>query len=184
MNIIQHLRAPHLRRGRCDWVSGPGFPRAWNKAIAPCVTPSVSKRAPDFRRSLPTGIFTIPEVGMVGETEETLKKQGVDYVVGRAPYANNIRGPDHRGLRRLPETVVPAERPEVAGRPRSGRENATDLVHVGMMMAMLSGATARFFDEAHFNMPTLSELYKFAARGVLFHNKLPQNLRNEVLETS
>jgi NAD(P) transhydrogenase len=46
-------------------------------------------------------------------------------------------------------------------------ENATDLVHVGLM-AMLSGATARIFDEACFNMPTLSELYKYATRGVLF----------------
>src|SRR5208282_1199177 len=32
---------------------------------------------------LPTGIYTIPEASMVGETEETLKKQGVDYLVGR-----------------------------------------------------------------------------------------------------
>ena len=33
---------------------------------------------------LPNGIYTIPEVSMVGETEETLKKKGIDYVVGRS----------------------------------------------------------------------------------------------------
>jgi hypothetical protein len=32
---------------------------------------------------------------------------------------------------------------------------------------MLAGGTARMFDEACFNIPTLSELYKFAARAVL-----------------
>jgi len=40
------------------------------------------------------------------------------------------------------------------------------LVHVGLM-AMLTGATATIFEDACFNMPTLSELYKFAAREVL-----------------
>jgi NAD(P) transhydrogenase len=115
---------------------------------------------------LPTGIYTIPEAGMVGETEETLKKQGVDYVVGRAPYANNIRGRiigDSGGFLKL---LFRRSDLKLLGVHIMG-ENATDLVHVGLM-AMLSGATARFFDEVCFNMPTLSELYKFAARGVLF----------------
>ena len=41
---------------------------------------------------LPNGIYTIPEVGMVGETEESLKKKGVAYIVGRANYRENARG--------------------------------------------------------------------------------------------
>jgi len=40
---------------------------------------------------LPNGIYTIPEVGMV-ETEESLKKKGVAYIVGRANYRENARG--------------------------------------------------------------------------------------------
>jgi NAD(P) transhydrogenase len=35
---------------------------------------------------LPTGIYTIPEVTMVGATEEMLKQQGVDFIAGRARY--------------------------------------------------------------------------------------------------
>jgi NAD(P) transhydrogenase len=40
---------------------------------------------------LPAGIYTIPEVSMVGETEESLQKKGTAYVVGRANYRENAR---------------------------------------------------------------------------------------------
>jgi NAD(P) transhydrogenase len=114
---------------------------------------------------LPTGIFTIPEASMVGETEETLKKKGVDYVVGRAPYANSIRGRiigDTNGFIKL---LFRRNDLKLLGVHVLG-EHATELVHVGLM-AMLAGGTARTFDEACFNFPTLSELYKFASRTVL-----------------
>jgi NAD(P) transhydrogenase len=114
---------------------------------------------------LPTGIYTIPEVSMVGETEESLKKQGVDYVVGRGPYANSVRGRiigDTGGFVKL---LFRRSDLKLLGVHVLG-EHATELVHVGLM-AMLTGATATIFDDACFNMPTLSELYKFAAREVL-----------------
>lgn len=41
-------------------------------------------------------------------------------------------------------------------------EYATEVVHIGMM-AMLAGLTDEIFDEACFNLPTLAELYKYAA---------------------
>jgi NAD(P) transhydrogenase len=37
---------------------------------------------------LPYGVYTIPECSMVGESEESLKKKEIDYVVGRTPYAD------------------------------------------------------------------------------------------------
>jgi NAD(P) transhydrogenase len=114
---------------------------------------------------LPTGVYTIPEVSMVGETEESLKKQGVDYVVGRGPYASSVRGRiigDTGGFIKL---LFQRSDLKLLGVHVIG-EHATELVHVGLM-AMLTGATATIFDEACFNMPTLSELYKFAVREVL-----------------
>lgn len=41
---------------------------------------------------VPMGIFTIPEVGTAGETEEQLREKGVPHVVGRAHYGQNARG--------------------------------------------------------------------------------------------
>ena len=34
---------------------------------------------------LPYGLYTIPELSMAGDTEESCKQAGVDYVVGRPP---------------------------------------------------------------------------------------------------
>jgi NAD(P) transhydrogenase len=110
---------------------------------------------------LPHGIWTIPEVGMVGQTEEELKKQGVAYVVGKAMYRDNARGRiigDTEGflklLFRLPHL-------DLLGAHVIG-ELATDVVHVGLM-AMLSHARAGLFDGTCFNIPTLGALYKLAA---------------------
>jgi Pyridine nucleotide-disulphide oxidoreductase, dimerisation domain len=53
---------------------------------------------------LPTGIYTIPEASMAGETEESLKAKGISYVVGRARYADNPCGQiigDESGLLKL-----------------------------------------------------------------------------------
>ncbi len=41
-------------------------------------------------------------------------------------------------------------------------EQATELVHIGMI-ALMTNASADLFDEACFNIPTLGALYKVAA---------------------
>ena len=41
---------------------------------------------------LPMGVYTIPEISAVGETEESCKEKKIEYQVGRAHYANNVRG--------------------------------------------------------------------------------------------
>jgi pyruvate/2-oxoglutarate dehydrogenase complex dihydrolipoamide dehydrogenase (E3) component len=64
-----------------------GFPAL----ASPCMAPGhrAARHAFDYRvrsdvpRLLPTGNYTIPEVGIIGETEATLEHQGVDYVVVR-----------------------------------------------------------------------------------------------------
>jgi NAD(P) transhydrogenase len=109
---------------------------------------------------LPNGIYTIPEVSMVGETEESLQKQGVDYVVGRARYQDNARGRiigDSDGFLKL---LFRREDMKLLGVHIMG-EQATEIVHVGLM-AMLADATADVFVEACFNSPTLGSLYKNA----------------------
>jgi len=109
---------------------------------------------------LPNGIYTIPEVSSIGETEETLKKKGVDYVVGRSNYANNARGQiigDKDGFLKL---IFQRSDLKLVGVHVIG-ELATEVVHIGLM-AMLLGGTANVFVEACFNVPTLGMLYKTA----------------------
>ena len=110
---------------------------------------------------LPTGVYTIPEAAMVGETEEALKQKNVPYVVGRASYERNPRGKivgDSDGLLKL---LIHRHDLKLLGVHVMGEE-ATELVHVGLI-AMLCDASARLFDEMCFNLPTFGQLYKVAA---------------------
>ena len=109
---------------------------------------------------LPNGIYTIPEVSMVGETEESLKKQGVDYVVGRANYRDNARGRIIGDLDGFLKLLFRREDMKLLGVHIIG-EQATEIVHIGLM-ALLAESTADVFIEACFNAPTLGALYKSA----------------------
>jgi NAD(P) transhydrogenase len=116
---------------------------------------------------LPTGIYTIPEIGMIGETEEDLKRKSVPYVAGRAPYNRNARGRiigDSDGVLKL---LFHRSDLKLLGVHVIG-EQATELVHIGMI-GMLCNATACLFDEACFNIPTLGQLYKLAALDAIRH---------------
>ncbi|MFZ5979010.1 MAG: Si-specific NAD(P)(+) transhydrogenase [Candidatus Zixiibacteriota bacterium] len=110
---------------------------------------------------LPFGIYTIPEVSIVGETEESLAAAGQDYEVGVARYFELARGQiinDHDGMLKL------------IFDPRSGRllgvhiigERATELVHIGQTVMSLGGRLEYFINTV-FNYPTLAEAYKVAA---------------------
>ena len=109
---------------------------------------------------LPYGIYTIPEVSMAGETEESLKKANIPYVVGRAEYNNNARGliiGDSAGFVKL---LYRAEDMKLVGVHIIG-ELATEILHIGLT-AMLCDANADLFIRTCFNYPTLGELYKYA----------------------
>ncbi len=110
---------------------------------------------------LPMGIYTIPEISSVGENEESCKEKKIDYCVGRALYANNARGHitgDTAGMLKL---IFARADKKLLGVSIIG-ENATELIHIGMMV-LESGLTIDKFIEEVFNYPTLSETYKYAA---------------------
>jgi NAD(P) transhydrogenase len=112
-------------------------------------------------RLLPTGVYTIPEVSMVGETEESLRHSGVEYIVGHSSYSASARGRiigDAEGFLKL---IFRRGDMKLLGVHAIG-EQATDLVHVGLI-AMIAGLSVDVFDEACFNIPTLGALYKSAA---------------------
>lgn len=107
----------------------------------------------------PTGIFTIPEVSMAGETEESLKKAGVEYVKGVALFDHNARGViiGSKGVLKL---LFRKADLKLLGVHILG-ESAIELVHQGLS-ALMHGATADHFIELCFNYPSLSEAYKYA----------------------
>src|SRR5713101_2959215 len=115
----------------------------------------------DFPDVLPTGVFTIPEVGMAGETEQSLQQKGVPYVVGRCSYDASARGRIVGDSNGFLELIFRRGDMRLLGVHALG-EQATELVHIGLV-AMLRSSTSEIFAEACFNTPTFGELYKFAA---------------------
>jgi NAD(P) transhydrogenase len=110
---------------------------------------------------LPFGIYTIPEVSMVGETEESLAAADRDYEIGVARYFELARGQiinDHDGMLKL--IFARADR-RLLGVHIIG-ERAAEIIHIGQAI-MTTGGTIDYFTETVFNYPTLSEAYKVAA---------------------
>jgi NAD(P) transhydrogenase len=109
----------------------------------------------------PYGVFTIPEISMVGATEEELKTQGTPYEVGRARYENNARGQIIGEADGLLKLIFDPATKKLLGVHIIG-DRATELVHIGQMV-MTTGGTIDVFIDSVFNFPTLAELYKYAA---------------------
>jgi len=110
---------------------------------------------------LPFGIYTIPEVSMVGETEQSLTENNQDYEVGIARYFELARGQiinDHDGMLKL---IFDPKSRRILGVHIVG-ERATELIHIGQAVMTLGG-TLDYFIETVLNYPTLSEAYKIAA---------------------
>jgi NAD(P) transhydrogenase len=109
----------------------------------------------------PFGVYTIPEISMIGATEEELKTKGVPYEVGRARYEQNARGQiigESDGTLKLLFDPVSKK---LLGVHIIG-DRATELIHIGQMV-MTTGGTIDVFIDSVFNFPTLAELYKYAA---------------------
>lgn len=119
---------------------------------------------------LPSGIYTIPEVSVVGETEQSAQKKGIDYVVGKASYSDNARGQiigDRSGFLKL---LFRRDGMKLIGVHVIG-EHATEVVHIGLM-AMLADAGTEIFNRACFNYPTLGDMYKHATYDAMFKARM------------
>ena len=110
---------------------------------------------------LPTGVYAIPEIAMVGRTEEDLTESGVPYVSGIARWSELARGlmtGDEDGMLKL---LVSSEDRSLLGVHVLGT-GAADLVHIGQAV-MGGGEGIDFLVRAVFNYPTFAEAYKVAA---------------------
>jgi NAD(P) transhydrogenase len=110
---------------------------------------------------IPYAVYTIPEISMVGATEEQLTRDKVPYEVGIARYAELAKGQmlgDDQGFLKLifdPTTL------KLLGVHIIG-DRAAEILHIGEAVLALGG-TVEYFRDAVFNYPTLAEAFKVAA---------------------
>ncbi len=117
--------------------------------------------AESFSQVYPYGIYTIPEISMVGDTEETLTANKVPYEFGVAHYNEIAKGNmlgDRIGMLKL---LFHQDTLEILGIHAIG-ENATEIIHIGQAVMALQGKVDYFVNTV-FNYPTLAEAYKVAA---------------------
>jgi len=110
---------------------------------------------------LPIGIYAIPEISFVGETEAQLTQQGIPYEIGISRYRELARGQilgDSHGMLKL---LVHADDGRLLGVHVIGT-GATELVHIGQTVMGFGGGIDYLVDTV-FNYPTLAESYKVAA---------------------
>ncbi|MBS3904855.1 MAG: Si-specific NAD(P)(+) transhydrogenase [Simkania sp.] len=110
---------------------------------------------------LPYGIYTIPEVSMVGITEQQAKAKQLPYMTGKARYADmprgKIMGADDGFLKLVFETPsLIIKGVHVIG------FIATELIHFAIHL-IEEEKTLYYLIEHVYNYPTLHDLYKYAA---------------------
>jgi len=109
----------------------------------------------------PIGIYAVPEISMVGPTEQDLTRDRVPYETGMARYREIARGQilgDDSGLLKM---LFHREDRRLLGVHAIGT-GATELIHIGQAVLAHGGGMA-FFLQNVFNYPTLAECYKVAA---------------------
>ena len=111
------------------------------------------------------GVYAMPEVAMVGMTEDMAHDKGEDIVVGRARLSRNARTAISGGSPGMAKLVFRRVDRRLLGAHVIG-DHATELVHLPQAVLHFGG-TVDYFIATTFNTPTASEVFKFAAYDAL-----------------
>ncbi len=110
---------------------------------------------------VPTGIYTLPEVSMVGLTEAAARELSDDVGTGRTWFSGNARARISGSTEGMLKLVFRASDRTLLGAHILGEE-ATELIHVAQAVLHRGGAIDEFIDTT-FNFPTRADAYKYAA---------------------
>ena len=113
---------------------------------------------------IPAVVYTHPEVGTVGQTEEELKAAGVDYKVGKFPFSANSRAKANRDTDGFVKVLADAATDRVLGVHIIGSEAGTMIAEAAL--AMEFGASSEDIAYTCHAHPTHTEALKEAAMAV------------------
>ncbi len=113
----------------------------------------------------PYGIYSIPEIGMIGMTEPDAQAAGIDYAVGRAKFSDNPKSRIAGTTTGLIKLIVARDDRRLLGVHILGDE-AAELIHHAQSLMHAGDPFDRFIDFTY-NIPTRTEAYKYAAYDTL-----------------
>lgn len=108
----------------------------------------------------PYGIYTVPEVSMVGITEEEAIKRNLNYCIGKARYSDMPRGKILGAQAGFLKLIISKDELRILGVHVIGHQ-ATELIHYGVLLVEEKKTLYDLIGQV-FNFPTLHELYKYA----------------------
>jgi NAD(P) transhydrogenase len=110
--------------------------------------------------AIPYGIYTIPEISMVGKTEQELTEAKVPYEIGQSRFEELAKGQMLGVDAGLLKVLFDPKTKKLLGVHIFG-ERATEIVHIGQAV-LAFGGTIEYFRDTVFNYPTMAEAYKVA----------------------
>lgn len=111
--------------------------------------------------SVPTGIYTIPEISSIGKTEAELTAEQIPYEVGQAFFKHLARAQiigERSGVLKI---LFHRETRQLLGIHCYGN-HAAEIIHIGQAV-MKCGHKLDYFVDTTFNYPTMAEAYRVAA---------------------
>ncbi|HLA73720.1 MAG TPA: Si-specific NAD(P)(+) transhydrogenase [Steroidobacteraceae bacterium] len=116
---------------------------------------------PESVSTLPSGVYTIPEIATVGLDEHGARRQFGGAIVGRARFEEIARGQINGSQRGLLKLIADPGGRRVVGVQIAG-DGATELVHIGQLGLAAELDVDAYVDNV-FNFPTMAEAYRIAA---------------------
>ncbi|MBX9924389.1 MAG: Si-specific NAD(P)(+) transhydrogenase [Rhabdochlamydiaceae bacterium] len=109
----------------------------------------------------PYGIYTIPEISMVGMTEEAMIESKIPYCCGQSRYADMARGKIMGAKNGFMKIIFEKDDLIIRGVHIIG-PIATEIIHFGLELVESKQTLYDVIGKV-FNFPTLHDLYKYAA---------------------
>ena len=128
-------------------------------AVQHMLDPSIP---PHSTASIPSGIYTIPEISSIGRTERELQEAKVPYEVGHCAFKNLARAQMTDERVGMLKVIFHAETMQVLGVHCFG-DHAAEIVHIGQTVMANPNNDIRYFTHTTFNYPTMAEAYRVAA---------------------
>jgi len=113
---------------------------------------------------IPTGIYTLPEISSVGQTEKELTERKIPYEVGRAFFKHLARAQITGHTTGMLKILFHRETLEILGIHCFGN-SASEIIHIGQAIISQKGEgnNLMYFVNTTFNYPTMAEAYRVAA---------------------
>jgi len=144
-----------------DIVAGPMLAHKAEEEGIACVEQLAGKAGHVNYDTIPSIIYTHPEVAWVGKTEEQVKADGTPYTVGKFPFMANSRARTNDDADGLVKFITHKETNQILGAHIVG-PSAGELI-AEIVLAMEYGGSAEDIARTCHGHPTLSEGVKEAA---------------------